>query len=109
MSLVKKHAMTERSLAACRANGRRSRGPKTPEGKARSAASRLRHGFYSRTGADALRALSEHPTEFRSVLATLDKTAREKIWNFANYWLRAENAGLEKKDVKKRRAKPECY
>jgi len=101
MALVKKRTMTERSLAACQANGRRSRGPTTPEGKARSALSNLRHGFYSRTGSDALRALSKHPTEFNDLLASLNKSSRAKIWNFANYWLRSRNEAPTKETTSK--------
>jgi hypothetical protein len=48
----------------------------------------LRHGFYSRTAPEALRVLSEYPIEFASLIATLDKDSRAKIWNFAYYLLR---------------------
>ncbi|MGD1102613.1 MAG: hypothetical protein ABSA59_11150 [Terriglobia bacterium] len=88
MSLIKKRTMTPAALAACRANARRSHGPVTPEAKDRARAYRLIHGFYSRTAPDALRLLSEYPTEFASLLATLDKDSRAKIWNFAYYLLR---------------------
>ena len=88
MSLIKKRTMTPAALAACRANARRSHGPVTPEAKDRARAYRLIHEFYSRTAPDALRLLSEYPTEFASLLATLDKDSRAKIWNFAYYLLR---------------------
>jgi len=76
MSLTKKRTMTPAALAACRANARRSRGATTLEGKNRAQAHRLRHGFYSRTAPEALRMLSEYPTEFASLIATLEKDTR---------------------------------
>src|SRR5271157_1896923 len=88
MSLVKKRTMTPAALAACRANARRSRGAVSPEAKDRARAFMLRHGFYSRTAPEALRLLSEYTTEFASLIATLDKDSRAKIWNFAYYLLR---------------------
>ena len=39
---------TDKQLAASRANGALSRGPKTPEGKARAARNSLRHGLLAR-------------------------------------------------------------
>ena len=47
MSLIQKQEMTEENLAAKRLNGSMARGAVTPEGKANSAASNLRHGLYS--------------------------------------------------------------
>ena len=48
MSLVKSPAMTPRKLAAMRANGRQSGGPRTCAGKDRSMLNALKHGRYSR-------------------------------------------------------------
>ena len=53
MSLVKSPEMTKRNLAAEQAIGQRSAGPVTRPGKANSAASRVRHGFYSQPRAEA--------------------------------------------------------
>jgi hypothetical protein len=53
----------------------------------------LRHGFYSQTAPEALRLLSEYATEFASLIATLDKDSRAKIWNFAYYLLRRKQQG----------------
>jgi hypothetical protein len=86
--------MTPAALAARRANAQRSRGATTLAGKDRARTGRMRHGFYSRTAPEALRLLSEYPTEFASLLATLDKDSRTKIWNFAYYLLRKKQQAL---------------
>jgi hypothetical protein len=65
MSLTPNRKLTEKRLAAHRANARRSRGPVTPAGKARSAAANLRHGFYSQDQDEALVALGEDPRELQ--------------------------------------------
>lgn len=88
MSLVRKRTMTPAALAACRANSKLAHGPTRLKGKDRARAVSLTHGFYSRTAPEALRLLSEHPTEFASLIATLDKDSRARIWNFAYYLLR---------------------
>jgi len=74
MSLVKKHKMTEKKLAANRLNGPKSRGAVTPEGKARAAAANLRHGYYSKSAEVALSALGEDPAEFKRRLESLADT-----------------------------------
>jgi hypothetical protein len=88
MSLVRKRTMTPAALAACRANAMRSHGATTLKAKDRTRAVTLIHGFYSRTAAEALHTLSEYPTEFASLIATLDRESRAKVWNFAYYLLR---------------------
>jgi len=45
MSLIKKHEVTEKQLAANRRNQRLSHGPVTAEGRERIRAAHLRHGF----------------------------------------------------------------
>ena len=79
MSLIQKHKMTEKKLAANRANARRSRGAATPAGKARAAAANLRHGYYSQSAEVALAALGEDPAEFQRRLESLLAT-----WQPAN-------------------------
>ena len=64
MSLMKKRSMSETRKAASRANGRRSRGPATPEGRERIRAANLRHGLYSQAEDVVLPALGEDPAEF---------------------------------------------
>jgi hypothetical protein len=63
--------MTAKNLAAKRSNGRKSRGAVTPAGKARSAAAKLLHGFYSQRGDEALIALGEDPKELVGLLQSL--------------------------------------
>jgi hypothetical protein len=46
--------MTESIVSAHRASGRKTRGPATAAGKARSAAAKLRRGFYSQMRDEAL-------------------------------------------------------
>jgi hypothetical protein len=71
MSLVKKAIMTEKKAAANRRNGNLSLGPVSPEGKARSGAARLRHGFYAKVEDAALRSFGEDPAELEELLAGL--------------------------------------
>jgi hypothetical protein len=44
MPLLPRHPLSERELAARRANARRSTGPRTPQGKARVRLNGLKHG-----------------------------------------------------------------
>jgi hypothetical protein len=71
MSLRKKPTLTAKRAAASRANGRRSRGPITREGRERIREANTRHGFYSQAEGAALRALGEDPAEFDSVVSAL--------------------------------------
>lgn len=74
MSLTPRRRLTAKKLAANRANGPHSRGPMTPEGKARRAAANLRHGCYSKAAEVALTALGEDPAEFKRRLDSLINT-----------------------------------
>ena len=86
MSLVKKE-MTEKQRAANRSNGSQSQGPATAEGKERSGAAKLRHGFYAQAQEAALRGLGEDPADFEELLAGLREeftpagTLQEKLVN----------------------------
>jgi hypothetical protein len=71
MSLVKSPEMTDPNLAAHRSNARQSHGPVTPQGKSQSAASNLRHGFYSEDEAVVMLRLGEDPQEFGVLMASL--------------------------------------
>jgi hypothetical protein len=74
MSLTKKRTLTEKRLAANQANGRRSRGPVTPEGRERIRDANTRHGFYSKAQGGALRVLGEKPEDFDAVVkAVMEK------------------------------------
>jgi hypothetical protein len=64
MSLLRKPKLTEKRAAASRANGQRSRGVVTPEGKARIIAANLRHGYYSQNDAAIMAMLGEDPEGF---------------------------------------------
>jgi len=71
MSLVKRHKLTPRKLAANRTSGRLSRGPATPEGRERIRAANTRHGFYAQGNGEALRALGEDPADFERLVESL--------------------------------------
>ena len=58
---------TERQMEASRANGAKSHGPKTADGKARSSQNSLRHGFLSKT----LVLKTESKEAFQSLFLTL--------------------------------------
>jgi hypothetical protein len=71
MALVKKPRMTEKKLSALRRNARLSNGPATAKGRARIRAAHLRHGYYSKSGEEALRSLGENPADFQELLRGL--------------------------------------
>ena len=79
MSLTKKRTLTEKRITANQENGKRSRGPATPEGRERIREANLQHGFYAQDRNRALRALGEKPEEFDAVV----KAVMEK-WPPAN-------------------------
>ena len=68
MSLINKQSMTDKNVAAHRRNGRQSRGAVTAEGKERSRAAHLRHGFYSQGREEALAALGEDPAALAALI-----------------------------------------
>jgi hypothetical protein len=68
MALTKKPHMSEKRLAALGRNRALSHGPATPEGRERIRAAHLRHGSYSKSDEEALRALGEDPADFRKLL-----------------------------------------
>ena len=79
MSLIHKQEMTEENLAAHRANGQKTHGPVTPEGKANSAAANLRHGFYCQAPNRALTALGEDPEEYADLTNSLENNLVEGL------------------------------
>ena len=64
MSLMKRRTMTEKQKAAARANGSRSEGPATREGRESIRAANLRHGLFSQAGEVVLESLGEDPERF---------------------------------------------
>ena len=79
MSLIHQQEMTEENLAAHRANGQKTQGPVTPEGKANSAAANLRHGFYCKVQNGALAALGEDPQEYAGLMNSLENNLGEGL------------------------------
>jgi hypothetical protein len=71
MSLTTKEEMTESSVSADCTSDLKTQGPATAGGKARSAAAKLRHEFYSQTRDEALIALGENPADYRRLLRSL--------------------------------------
>jgi hypothetical protein len=71
MSLIKRHEMTEKHLAANRRNQQLCNGVLTDDGRERIRAAHLRHGFYSQAEEVAMRALGEDPAQFQELLQVL--------------------------------------
>jgi hypothetical protein len=69
MALIKNHRMTEKNRSARQRNGRQSRGAATAEGKERSHAANLKHGYYSQLRDEALIALGEDPAALAALVA----------------------------------------
>jgi hypothetical protein len=76
MSLRKKTTMTQEKISANRANGRRSHGPVTPEGRERVRAANIRHGLYSQAEGVALACLGEDPAELERLRQNLHDDAQ---------------------------------
>jgi hypothetical protein len=74
MSLIKKHEMTEKQLAANRRNQKLCHVPLTDEGRERIRAAHLRHGFYAPAEEVAMRALGEDPAHFQELVEGLWET-----------------------------------
>ena len=79
MALMPKRNMTQKNLAAHRANGQKSQGPVTPEGKANSAAANLRHGLYCQVQNRVLTALGEDPQEYADLMNSLENNLVEGL------------------------------
>jgi hypothetical protein len=71
MSLIKKHEMTEKKLAANRRNQNLCNGPVTDEGRERIGAALRRFGFNAPAEKIAMRALGEDPAHFQELLEVL--------------------------------------
>ncbi|MBI4164605.1 MAG: hypothetical protein HY508_02595 [Acidobacteria bacterium] len=87
MSLRRDATLTPIKIAAQRSNARRSTGPSSDAGKARSRWNALRHGAWAGGPAwsdDALRAIGEDPEEFQNLRASLlaaHGPADDPLWN----------------------------
>ena len=79
MSLVQKPEVTEKKLAANKSNRAKSRGAVTRAGKARAAASNLRHGFYSNEQGKTMLALGEKPRDYARLLIALENDLAEGL------------------------------
>ena len=79
MSLVQKPEVTEKKLAANRSNGHKSRGALTRAGKARAAASNLRHGFYSKEQGKTMLAQGEKPKDYARLLISLESNLADGL------------------------------
>src|SRR5271166_2592550 len=122
MSLVERE-MTPAQIAASQANGKKSQGPKTPEGKARVSLNSLKTGAYAKTD-KALREImlrrGENPEDFEQLHqefteewqpgyvteATLVKTIAEKTFDKAQLraaWMESQLNSLRIAEVQAKR------
>jgi len=122
MSLVERESTPAR-VAASQANGRKSKGPTTPEGKARASLNSLKTGAYAKTD-KALREImvrrGENPDDFERLHqefteewepeyvteATLVKTIAEKTFDKAQLraaWMESQLNSLRIAEVKAKR------
>src|SRR4051812_17702386 len=69
-----RRALSEKQLAANRANAKKSTGPRTPQGKTRSSMNRLLHGLRSRTVALP----NEDPRLFESFARAMRRDLRPR-------------------------------
>jgi len=67
MSRIGKMKVSEKKVVANRANARRSTGPRTPEGKRRTARNAYKHGLYANSFEEAMKALKEDEGLFRQL------------------------------------------
>jgi hypothetical protein len=70
--------VTEEQLAANRCNARKSTGPRTPQGKARSSKNALKHGLLARDVVLTDGPIAENPAEFRTLLADFLRELKPK-------------------------------
>ena len=71
MSLIKKHEMNEKKVAANRRNQKLSHGPATEERRERIRAALRRFGYNAQAEEAAMRALGEDPADFQELLEAL--------------------------------------
>ena len=67
MSLMKRRTLTGKQKTAARANGSRSQGPATREGRENIRAANLRHGLFSRAEQIVIESLGEDPARFEAL------------------------------------------
>jgi hypothetical protein len=104
--------VTEKQKSASRANGANSRGPVTPEGKAKSAANSLRHGLLAR----AVVLDGESRPRFNALVDTLNESLKPETsidhlligkmaaahWRQIRIWNREKEGHSESGDLEMR-------